>query len=76
MELAGFTSAKRRSQLTVGASVTLNQTLQLGGVAETVTVTAGSPLVETSRHVRTTTVDIRRSRTCRSTAAASRTSSR
>ena len=56
MELAGFASAKRRTQLTVGASATLNQALQLTGVAETVTVTAASPLVETSSSIRTSTV--------------------
>ena len=56
MELAGFASTQRRSQLTVGASVTLNQTMQLTGIAETVTVSAASPLVETSASIRTSTV--------------------
>ena len=56
MELAGFATARRPAQLTVGASVTLNQTLQLTGVAETITVTAASPLVETSTSIRTATV--------------------
>ena len=56
MELAGFATAERPAQLTVGASVTLNQTLQLTGVAETITVSAASPLVETSTSIRTATV--------------------
>ncbi len=56
MELAGFASAKRRTQLTVGASATVNQALQLTGIAETVTVTGASPLVETSSSIRTSTV--------------------
>ncbi len=49
----GSPRAKRPAQLTVGASVTLNQTLQLTGVAETITVSAASPLVETSTSIRT-----------------------
>ena len=56
MELAGFATAQRPALLTVGASVTLNQTLQLTGVAETITVSAASPLVETSTSIRTSTV--------------------
>ena len=56
MELPGFASASRRAQLTVGASVNLNQTLQVTGVSETVQVTAGAPLVETTTSIRTTTV--------------------
>ena len=56
MELAGFATAQRPALITVGASVTLNQTLQLTGVAETITVSASSPLVETSTSIRTSTV--------------------
>lgn len=56
MELPGFAPVTRRAQLTVGASVTLNQTLQVTGVSETVAVTAGAPLVETTTSIRTTTV--------------------
>ena len=57
MELAGLRhGCSARRMLTVGASVTLNQTLQLIGVAETITVTAASPLVETSTSIRTSTV--------------------
>ncbi len=57
VELSGFTTAKRRIILTVGATLTANTTMQIGGVAETVHVTSESPLVETSATVRTTTVD-------------------
>jgi hypothetical protein len=56
MELAGFATGERRAVLTVGASVTVNQTLQVTGVAETVQVTAGVPLVETTTSIRTSTV--------------------
>jgi hypothetical protein len=55
-ELAGFGPVTRPVQLTVGSSITVNQTLQLSSVTETVTVTA-SPIVESSATVRTTTVD-------------------
>ena len=48
MELAGFASSQRQAVLTVGASVTVNQALQLTGIAETVQVSGASPLVETS----------------------------
>ena len=56
MELAGFASSQRPAVLTVGASVTINQALQLTGIAETVQVSGVSPLVETSASVRTSTV--------------------
>ena len=48
LELAGFATGQRRTQLTVGAAVTINQALQLTGVAETVTVSGAAPLVETT----------------------------
>ena len=57
IELSGFTAEKRTIILTVGATLTANATLQIGAVAETVTVRQESPLVETSATVRTTTVD-------------------
>jgi len=56
LELAGFSSVTRPVQLTVGSSLTVNQTLQLSSVSESVTVTA-SPIIESSATVRTTTVD-------------------
>jgi hypothetical protein len=56
MELTGFTSTTRRIALTVGASVTYNHTLQLSSIAESVTVTAATPLVETTSTVRSSTV--------------------
>jgi hypothetical protein len=56
-ELSGFATVTRPVQVTVGSSLTVNQTLQLSSVTETVTVTASSPLVESSATVRTTTVD-------------------
>ncbi len=55
--LSGFAPVKRTLVLNVGATLTLNQQLQVGGVQEEVTVQAGSPLIETSATVRTTTVD-------------------
>ena len=56
MELAGFAPGERRTVLTVGATVTLNQTLQVTGIAETVQVSAGAPLIETTTPIRTSTV--------------------
>ena len=56
LELTGFTSTTRRIALTVGASVTYNHTLQLSSIAESVTVTAATPLVETTSTVRSSTV--------------------
>jgi hypothetical protein len=56
MELAGFTTTTRRIALTVGATVTYNHTLQLSSIAESVTVTAATPLVETTSTVRSSTV--------------------
>ena len=56
LELAGFAPGERRTVLTVGATVTLNQTLQVTGIAETVQVSAGAPLLETTTSIRTSTV--------------------
>lgn len=57
IELAGFGTTKRTIPLTVGATITVNQSLQVAGVTEVVTVEATSPLVETSATVRTTTLN-------------------
>ncbi len=56
LELPGFTTATRKVQLTVGSTITINQALNVTGVAETVVVEARSPIVETSTTVRTTTI--------------------
>jgi hypothetical protein len=56
-ELSGFGVVTRPATVTVGATVTINQTLQISSVSETVTVTAESPIIESSATVRTTTVD-------------------
>jgi hypothetical protein len=55
-ELAGFTSMKREGiRLTVGAEATLDFTLSVGALDESVTVRGELPLVETTRsHVATT----------------------
>ena len=48
-ELAGFTTGLRRGvTLTVGAEVVINFELKLGGLTEVLTVTAESPVVETT----------------------------
>ena len=57
MELAGFGTTTRRVALTVGASITYDHTLQLSAIAENVTVTAATPLIETTATVRTSTLD-------------------
>ena len=57
MELAGFATTTRRVALTVGAAVTYNHTLQLSSIAENVTVTAATPLIETTATVRTSTLN-------------------
>ena len=57
-ELSGFAPTRRNLVLNVGATQTINIQVQVGGVQETVTVAGGSPLVETSATVRTTTVDL------------------
>jgi len=49
-ELAGFNSVKiDRLELNVGQRPTVNVTLQVAGVAETVTVQGSSPIIETTR---------------------------
>jgi hypothetical protein len=57
LELTGFRSFKQAVRSTVGATTTLNPTLQLSGVQEQVTVSAEAPVIETTAPVRTTTVD-------------------
>lgn len=56
MELSGFGTFKQMVRSTVGATTTLNPTLQLAGVQEQVTVRAEAPVIETNAPVRTTTV--------------------
>ena len=57
MELPGFGSFKQMVRSTVGATSTLNPTLQVASLQEQVTVTAEAPIIETNAPVRTTTVD-------------------
>ena len=47
--MQGFTTAKRSVQVTVGAEVTINVTLTVASIEETVTVTAESPLIEVTK---------------------------
>jgi len=56
MELSGFNTFKQMVRSTVGATSTLNPSLQLAGVQEQVTVRAEAPVIETTAPVRTTTV--------------------
>ena len=56
MELSGFSTFKQMVRSTVGATSTLNPSLQLAGVQEQVTVRAEAPVIETTAPVRTTTV--------------------
>jgi hypothetical protein len=55
--MTGLESVKRKAAVTVGSTLTLNVTLQVGGVAEEVTVVSEAPLVETSSSIRTSTLD-------------------
>ncbi|HET6897545.1 MAG TPA: TonB-dependent receptor, partial [Vicinamibacteria bacterium] len=56
-EMNGLQSVKRKANVTVGSSITLNVSLGVGGVKEEVTVVAETPLVETTSTVRTSTLD-------------------
>jgi hypothetical protein len=56
VELTGFNTVRRTVPLTVGATITVNPTMQVGGVQENIVVEAAVPVVETSATVRTTTV--------------------
>ncbi len=58
VELPGFGTFKQTVRPTVGATITINPTLQVAGLAESITVSAAAPVVETSATVRTTTVDL------------------
>ena len=56
-ELQGFAVFKRTLRLTVGAAITINPTMQVGGLQEAITVTASVPIIETGATIRTTTLD-------------------
>ena len=57
-ELQGFRTAKASNvSVTVGSNVTVNLTMQVGVVSETLIVTAQSPLVETSSTTQSTTLN-------------------
>ena len=56
-EMSGMQSVKRKANVTVGSSVTLNVALGVGTVKEEVTVVSEAPLVETTSSVRTSTLD-------------------
>jgi hypothetical protein len=56
-DLSGFTSGVRdRVPLTLGQELTVNMGLRVANLAETITVTADVPLVETTNHTLGTTV--------------------
>ena len=56
-ELAGFTTSLRdRVPLTIGQELTINMTMKVATIQETVTVSAAVPLVETSSNTLGTTV--------------------
>ena len=49
-ELSGFTSAERRNiDLLTGSTLTVNLTLGVGPLEETLTVVGGAPMVETTK---------------------------
>ena len=56
-DMSGLQSVKRKANVTVGSTITLNATLGVGGVTEEVTVVSEAPLVETTSSVRTNTLD-------------------
>ena len=56
-EMSGLASVKRKATVTVGSTVTLNVSMNVGGVAEEVTVVSEAPLVETGATIRTSTLD-------------------
>jgi len=59
-ELAGFSKASRGDvALAVGQTLRLDFTLSVGGVAETIEVLAGTPVVETTRAEQTALIDER-----------------
>jgi hypothetical protein len=57
IEMNGMQGIKRKANVTVGSTVTLNASLGVSGVREEVTVVSESPLVETTSSVRTSTLD-------------------
>jgi hypothetical protein len=58
VDMSGFSTQVRQGMtLTVGQEATINITLKLSSVAETVTVTADSPLVETTKTTVGTTIN-------------------
>ena len=60
-ELEGFRKwTQERMQLEVGQTVTLNMTMQVGSISETVTVIGESPLIETSKADRGMVIDNQR----------------
>jgi len=56
-ELPSFSTVERTIELNVGGVLTIDTTLQVGGVTETVKVIVNSPLVETAATTHTTTVN-------------------
>jgi hypothetical protein len=61
VEMSGFqTHTRKDMRLQVGQTATVNAQLGVGGVAETVTVAAESPLLETSKADRGTVIDNQR----------------
>ncbi|HEU0106651.1 MAG TPA: carboxypeptidase regulatory-like domain-containing protein, partial [Vicinamibacteria bacterium] len=56
-EMSGLQTVKRKANVTVGSSITLNVSLGVGGVKEEVTVVSEAPLLETTSSVRTSTLD-------------------
>jgi hypothetical protein len=56
-ELPSFSAVERTIELNVGGVLTIDTTLQVGGVTETVKVNVSSPLVETAATTHTTTVN-------------------
>ena len=58
--LAGFaTTVQENLQLTVGQAISLPMVMKVSGVSETVTVTTGTPVIETSRTASATTLNER-----------------
>ncbi len=58
LKLTGFATLVQENVLvTVGETVRLSAAMRLSGIAETVTVTANSPTIETSRTASTSTLD-------------------
>lgn len=56
-ELSGFTPAKSRLTVTVGAAINLDLRLQIAGTSETVTVTGDAPVINTANSEVSTNID-------------------